>query len=82
MQRTRQGERVTSETTHQHRDGTRVLVRIIAAPDPTDDGHMLAMLEDITAEKQRRTEAEAIETERRRITHEIHDGVAQSLGWS
>jgi signal transduction histidine kinase len=37
-------------------------------------------VEDITAEVQRRSEAEAIDTERRRIAREIHDGVAQSLG--
>jgi two-component system sensor histidine kinase DegS len=40
---------------------------------------MIATVEDITAEKQRRGEAEAIDAERLRIAHEIHDGVAQSL---
>ena len=40
---------------------------------------MIVTVEDITAEKQRRSEAEAIDAERRRIAHEIHDGVAQSL---
>ena len=40
---------------------------------------MIITVEDITAEKQRRSEAEAIDAERRRIAHEIHDGVAQSL---
>ena len=40
---------------------------------------MIVTVEDITAEKQRRSEAEAIDAERHRIAHEIHDGVAQSL---
>jgi signal transduction histidine kinase len=40
---------------------------------------MIITVEDITAEKQRRSEAEAIDAERHRIAHEIHDGVAQSL---
>lgn len=79
LQRVQQGERVMAESTHQHRDGTTFPVRIIAAPDPTDGHHVIVTVEDITAEKQRRTETEAIEAERRRIAHEIHDGVAQSL---
>ena len=79
VQRVQHGETVTTETIHQHRDGTRFPVRVIAAPDPTDTGHMLVTVEDITAEKQRRSEAEAIDAERLRIAHEIHDGVAQSL---
>ena len=40
---------------------------------------MIITVEDITAEVQRRSEAEAIDAERHRIAHEIHDGVAQSL---
>lgn len=40
---------------------------------------MIVAVEDITAERQRRSEAEAIDAERLRIAHEIHDGVAQSL---
>ncbi len=79
VQRVQQGETVTTETISQHRDGTRFPVRVIAAPDPTDDGRMIFTVEDITAEKQRRSEAEAIDAERLRIAHEIHDGVAQSL---
>jgi PAS domain S-box-containing protein len=79
VKQVRQGRTVTAETTNQRRDGTCFPVRVIAAPDPTDAGHMLVTVEDITAEKQRRSEAEAIDAERRRIAHEIHDGVAQSL---
>jgi len=79
IQRVQQGETVTIESISRHRDGTRFPVRVIAAPDPTDTGRMIATVEDITAEKQRRSEGEAIDAERRRIAHEIHDGVAQSL---
>jgi PAS domain S-box-containing protein len=74
-----QGQTVTAETTHRHRDGTHFPVRIIAAPDPSNTGQMITTVEDITAEKQRHSEAEAIDAERRRIAREIHDGVAQSL---
>jgi two-component system sensor histidine kinase DegS len=79
VQQVQQGQMVTAETTNQRRDGTRFPVRIIAAPDPANASHMIVTVEDITAEKQRRSEAEAIDAERRRIAHEIHDGVAQSL---
>jgi PAS domain S-box-containing protein len=74
-----QGQTVTTETINQRRDGTRFPVSIIAAPDPSDDDHMIVTVEDITAKQQRRSEAEAIDAERRRIAHEIHDDVAQSL---
>ena len=74
-----QGQTVMAETTNRRRDGTLFPVRVTATPDPADDGHMIVTVEDITAEKQHRTETEAIETERRRIAHEIHDGVAQNL---
>lgn len=79
VQQVQKGQTVTAETTHQRRDGTRFPVRIIAAPDPTDADRMIVAVEDVTAEKQRRSEAEAIDAERHRIAHEIHDGVAQSL---
>lgn len=79
VQQVQKGQTVTVETTNQRRDGTRFPVRIIAAPVPTDVDRMVLAVEDITAEKQRRSEAEAIDAERHRIAHEIHDGVAQSL---
>lgn len=79
VQRVRQGQTVTAEIAGQRRDDTRFPGRVIAAPDPTDDSRMIVTVEDISAEKQRRSEAEAIEAERRRIAHEIHDGVAQNL---
>jgi PAS domain S-box-containing protein len=79
LQHVQQGERVTNETTGWRRDGTSFPMRVIAILDPTDKGHMIVTAEDITIEKERRSEAEAIEAERLRIAHEIHDSVAQSL---
>jgi PAS domain S-box-containing protein len=79
VQRVQQGQTVTAETSNQRRDCTCFPVRVVAAPDPTDAGRMIVTVEDITAEVQRRSEAEAIDAERHRIAHEIHDGVAQSL---
>jgi len=79
LQRVQRGETVTTETTNQHRDGTTFPVRVIATLDPTNSGRMITAVEDITAERQRRSETEAIDAERLRIAHEIHDGVAQNL---
>jgi PAS domain S-box-containing protein len=79
MQRVLLGQTVTAETTNQRRDGTHFPARLIAAPDPMDNRHMIVTVEDITAEKERRSEAEAIDAERHRIAQEIHDGVAQNL---
>ena len=79
LQGARHGATVTAETTLRHRDGTPFLGRIMAEPDPADANLMIVTVEDITAVKQRRSEAEAIAAERHRIAREIHDGVAQSL---
>jgi PAS domain S-box-containing protein len=79
LQQVQQGQTVTAELTTRHRDGTRFPVRMIAAPSPADKGNMIVTVEDVSAQKQRQNEAQAIESERRRIAHEIHDGVAQSL---
>jgi PAS domain S-box-containing protein len=75
----RQGQTVTTEITNQRRDCSIFPVRVIAAPDPTDAARMIVTVEDITTQVQRRSESEAIDAERLRIAHEIHDGVAQSL---
>jgi PAS domain S-box-containing protein len=79
VRRVQQGETVTAETINRRRDGTRFPGRVFASPDPTDDDRMIVTVEDITAERQRRSEADAIARERLRIAQEIHDGVAQSL---
>jgi len=78
----RTGETVTIETTNRRRDGSIFPARIIATPEiemgPHAD-HMVVAVEDITASRQRRSEVEAIDEERRRIAQEIHDGVAQDM---
>ncbi len=79
LKHVKQGETVTAESTNRRRDGTIFPVRIIATLDPTDSGRMITAVEDITTERQRRNETEAIDAERLRIAHEIHDGVAQNL---
>jgi PAS domain S-box-containing protein len=74
------GETLVVEGENMRRDGSRFPARIISTPEvgPHVD-HMVVAVEDITAEKQRRSETEAIEAERLRIAQEIHDGFAQDL---
>jgi PAS domain S-box-containing protein len=82
IQRVRAGETVVIETSNRHRDGAIFPVRVIATPE-TEMGphanHVVVAVEDITAQMQRRSEAEAIDEERQRIAQEIHDGVLQDL---
>ncbi len=80
LQRVQKGETVTTEINNQRRDGTIFPVRVVATLDPNNSSQMIIAARDITAEKQRRSEAEAIDADRLRIAHEIHDGVAQNLG--
>jgi PAS domain S-box-containing protein len=79
FERVKQDETVTTEITGRHRDLTAFPVRMIATIDPLDRSRVFIAVEEITAERQRRSEAEAIDAERLRIAHEIHDGVAQNL---
>jgi signal transduction histidine kinase len=74
------GETATVESTGLRRDGTEFPIRVSATgePGPGPKQAILA-IEDITAEKERRSEEEAIAEERRRIAREIHDGLAQDL---
>jgi len=82
------GETITLESTGLRRDGTQFPIRVSAAglvlnevegePGPGLKWAILA-IEDITVEKERRSEEEAIAEERRRIAREIHDGLAQDL---
>jgi PAS domain S-box-containing protein len=78
----RAGDMETIETTNRRRDGAIFPVRVIATPEiemgPHAE-HMVVAVQDITAEKQRRSEAVAIDEERLRIAQEIHDGVAQDM---
>jgi PAS domain S-box-containing protein len=74
------GKTVTIESTGLRRDGTAFPVRVRATGEPGPDLKLAILaIEDITAEKERRTEEEAIAEERRRIAREIHDGLAQDL---
>ncbi len=75
-----EGEAITMESINQRRDGTIFPVRISAASELSPDlSRVVVIVEDITLEKARRFEEEAIADERRRIAHEIHDGLAQNL---
>jgi PAS domain S-box-containing protein len=76
----RKGDVTTLESTHQRKDGSPFPVRISAAPASTaDTSRVILVVEDMTAERSRRSEEEAIVEERRRIAREIHDGLAQNL---
>lgn len=80
MERVSQGQTITMESRHQRSDNTVFPVRMSAAPAAESEARrMIFTVEDITVEKQHRSEIEAIEQERRRIAHEIHDGLAQDL---
>jgi PAS domain S-box-containing protein len=70
----------TIESVNQRRDGSIFPVRISATLDRVSGvSRIIIVIEDITAEKNRRSEEEAIAEERRRIAREIHDGLAQDL---
>jgi PAS domain S-box-containing protein len=74
------GKTAALEIDARRRDGATFRVRCLAAAHEDQDGRrIIVTVEDITAEQQRCSEAEAIDEERRRIAHEIHDGVAQDL---
>ncbi len=74
------GESVTLETSGRRADGSEVPLRLSAAPAPgRGPTRGILVVEDISAEKARRSEEQAIAEERRRIAHEIHDGLAQDL---
>jgi PAS domain S-box-containing protein len=74
------GETLTVESTGLRADGMAFPIRVSATGEA---GHglkrVILAIEDITAEKGRRSEGEAIAEERRRIAREIHDGLAQNL---
>jgi PAS domain S-box-containing protein len=68
------------ESAGRRRDGSTFPIRISVAPGGTGgSSECILIVEDITAEKARRSEEEAIAEERRRIAREIHDGLAQNL---
>jgi signal transduction histidine kinase len=74
------GETTTIESTNLRCDGSSFPARISATLELGPGvSLMIIVVEDITAEKQRRSEEEAIAEERRRIAREIHDSLAQDL---
>jgi PAS domain S-box-containing protein len=76
----RRGETIVLESVNLRRDGSAFPVRIGVTQETTFGfSRGVITVEDMTAEKQRRSEEEAIAEERRRIAREIHDGVAQDL---
>lgn len=79
IKRVRAGETVTSESTIRFGNGSLLPVRLIISPSPVGVDRIIVVAEDLTAEKQRQSEAEAIREDRRRIAREIHDGLAQNL---
>jgi PAS domain S-box-containing protein len=79
IKRVRAGETVTYESTLRAGDRSLLPVRLIISPSPVGTGRIIVVAEDLTAEKQRRSEAEAIREDRRRIAREIHDGLVQNL---
>lgn len=82
------GQTTTIESVGLRRDGGEFPIRVSATGLSKDSvgveqlaelkGAILS-IEDITAEKERHSEEEAIAEERRRIAREIHDGLAQDL---
>jgi PAS domain S-box-containing protein len=74
------GETVTLETNGRRCDGSQFPLRLSAASIARRDlRRCILAVEDVSAEKARRSEEEAIAEERRRIAREIHDGLAQDL---
>lgn len=74
------GDKFIAEGTGLHKNGTPFPVRITASMEQFPGSHQaILILEDLTLEKARRSEEEAIVEERNRIAREIHDGLAQDL---
>ncbi|MCX8061296.1 MAG: histidine kinase [Anaerolineales bacterium] len=76
----RENQRWTTETVGKRCDGRVFPLRLNVAPAAAADlSRCIFVVEDLSAEKARRSEEEAIAEERRRIAREIHDGLAQDL---
>ena len=74
------GETLALESSGLRRDGSGFPIHVSATGEPGHDlQQVILAIEDITAERERRSEEEAIIEERRRIAREIHDGLAQDL---
>jgi signal transduction histidine kinase len=76
----RSGVQCTIESVHVNAKGGEIPVRLHAMPYAEGEApRMLLLVEDISAEHRLRSEQETIDRERRRIAHDIHDGLAQGL---
>lgn len=76
----REKQTIVLETMGIRHGGSEFPIRLSAAVGTGNDvQRCILVVEDITAEKERRSEEEAIVEERRRIAREIHDGLAQDL---
>lgn len=74
------GHPVTLESEHLRHDGITFPVRISATPETVAGNQsMIVTVEDISIERNRRSEMGGLDQERQRIAHEIHDGLAQNL---
>jgi PAS domain S-box-containing protein len=74
------GKPLTIETFHTRRGKSRIPVRVRAISEPAPaQNRVIITVEDIATEMSRRSEEQALAEERRRIAHEIHDGLAQDL---
>ncbi|MEZ4683754.1 MAG: histidine kinase [Caldilineaceae bacterium] len=70
----------TAEIVCRRRDGSQFPAQVTVLPfDGDDQEHLIVAVEDCSTRAILRSETEAIEAERRRIAHEIHDGVVQDL---
>ncbi|MBI5567118.1 MAG: hypothetical protein HY870_19630 [Chloroflexi bacterium] len=74
LTQTRPGEAFTIETIGVRHDRSAFPIRLSLIAD-----RAIVAIEDLTIEKQRRSEEEAIAEERRRIARDMHDGLAQDL---
>jgi len=80
VEKLKAGQIITLESFNQRSDGSVFPVRICATPGAVSaPSRAIITVEDITAERVRYSEGEAIAEERRRIAREIHDGLAQDL---
>ncbi|MEM7345808.1 MAG: histidine kinase, partial [Chloroflexota bacterium] len=80
LHRSEIGEFSTSESTNLRRDGSAFPVRLsVTVEIALAQERITLIVEDISAEKERQEAVATIEAERRRIAHEIHDGLGQTL---
>lgn len=76
----RQGRTVGIEVRQARHDGEVFAARLHMVSVPGSEGRLAwLMVDDISADLRRRDDLAAIDHDRRRLAHEIHDGLAQNL---